>query len=115
MAITNGGGIRGNKEFPPGSQLSRRDILTELPFGNRTVLLEITGKDILAALENGFSQVADAAGRFPQISGMTVEVDLTRPAGSRVLGAKVGDVVVWRRPVGNADVEIAGIEYPPRG
>ena len=25
---------------------------------------------------------------------------------------KVGDVVMWRRPAGDAEVEIVGIEYP---
>ena len=64
IGLTNGGGIRGNKIYAPGSKLSRRDILTELPFGNRTLLLELTGEAILKALENGFSRVEDTAGRF---------------------------------------------------
>ena len=38
----------------------------ELPFGNKTVKLQLTGADIRAALENGLSQVEVAAGRFPQ-------------------------------------------------
>ncbi|MHA1190072.1 MAG: bifunctional metallophosphatase/5'-nucleotidase [Alphaproteobacteria bacterium] len=90
IGLTNGGGIRGNTEYPAGSEISRRTVLTELPFGNTTLKLEVTGADILAALENGFSQVEDSAGRFPQISGMVVEVDLSQPAGSRVKSAKVG-------------------------
>ena len=49
--------------------LTRRDILTELPFGNITVLTELPGSQILAALENGVSQVEKGAGRFPQLSG----------------------------------------------
>ncbi len=84
VAIANGGGIRGNKVYAAGSDLSRRDVLTELPFGNRTVLLEVTGDDIRAAIENGLSQVEDSAGRFPQVAGMTVTYDLKQPAGSRV-------------------------------
>ncbi len=28
IAIVNGGGIRGNKEYPAGSPLTRRDVLT---------------------------------------------------------------------------------------
>lgn len=65
VAIVNGGGIRGNKQYPAGAELTRRDILTELPFGNRTVKLAVTGDMIKAALENGVSDVANAAGRFP--------------------------------------------------
>jgi 2',3'-cyclic-nucleotide 2'-phosphodiesterase (5'-nucleotidase family) len=35
VAVTNGGGIRSNKIYLPGSTITRRDILAELPFGNR--------------------------------------------------------------------------------
>jgi len=90
IAITNGGGIRGDKVYPAGTVLTRRDILTELPFGNVTVMTELTGKAILDALENGFSQVENGAGRFPQVSGMVVTADLAKPVGSRVLAVTVG-------------------------
>jgi 2',3'-cyclic-nucleotide 2'-phosphodiesterase (5'-nucleotidase family) len=90
VAITNGGGIRANKQYPVGHKLTRRDILTELPFGNRTVITEITGKALMEALENGFSQVEQRAGRFPHVSGMTVVYDPKRPAGSRVVSVQVG-------------------------
>lgn len=91
IAITNGGGIRGDKEYAAGTKLTRGDILAELPFGNKTVKLELSGAKVKEALENGFSQVEQGAGRFPQISGMIVEVDLTQPAGSRVKSVMVGD------------------------
>lgn len=89
-AIINGGGIRGNKQYPAGTQLSRRDVLTELPFGNRTVKLAVTGDMIRAALENGVSDVANAAGRFPQVSGLTFTADLMRPVGQRVDNIMIG-------------------------
>jgi 2',3'-cyclic-nucleotide 2'-phosphodiesterase (5'-nucleotidase family) len=84
VAITNGGGIRANKQYPAGAKLSRRDILSELPFGNSTSLVEVTGADISAALENGVSQIENRAGRFPQVSGLTFEVDPKAPVGARV-------------------------------
>jgi 2',3'-cyclic-nucleotide 2'-phosphodiesterase (5'-nucleotidase family) len=90
IAITNGGGIRGNKEYPAGASLSRRDVLTELPFGNRTVKIAVSGETILAALENGVSEVENAAGRFPQVSGLTFEYDPAKPKGSRVLSVSAG-------------------------
>lgn len=90
IAITNGGGIRGDKQYAPGTELTRRDILTELPFGNTTVVTELTGEKIRAALENGFSQVEDGAGRFPQVSGLTVTADLKQPAGHRVVSVTIG-------------------------
>ena len=48
IGITNGGGIRADKEYPAGTVLTRGDILAELPFGNVTVKLELTGEQILA-------------------------------------------------------------------
>jgi 2',3'-cyclic-nucleotide 2'-phosphodiesterase (5'-nucleotidase family) len=90
IAIANGGGIRADKEYPAGSRLTRGDIFAELPFGNVTVKLELTGQQILEALENGFSQVREVGGRFPQISGMNVEVDLSQPPGERVVSVTVG-------------------------
>lgn len=90
VAITNGGGIRGNKQYVPGAPFTRRDVLTELPFGNKTVLIELNGETLQAALEHGVSQIQEEGGRFPQVSGLTMEVDKAKPAGSRVLSVKVG-------------------------
>lgn len=90
ITITNGGGIRADRTYDAGEVLTRRDILTELPFGNVTVVTRITGQQVLDALENGFSQVEDGAGRFPQVSGLTVVYDPTAPAGSRVVEVTIG-------------------------
>jgi 2',3'-cyclic-nucleotide 2'-phosphodiesterase (5'-nucleotidase family) len=89
IAITNGGGIRANKQYPAGVKLTRRDILSELPFGNSTSLVESTGADIKAALENGVSQIEQRAGRFPQVSGLKFEVDTKAPVGSRISNVQV--------------------------
>ncbi|WP_158598414.1 bifunctional metallophosphatase/5'-nucleotidase [Notoacmeibacter ruber] len=89
IAITNGGGIRGDKTYPAGSTLTRRDVLSELPFGNRTVLLEMTGAQVKEALENGVGQIEEGAGRFPQVSGLTFSVDSSAEAGARISDVKV--------------------------
>jgi 5'-nucleotidase/UDP-sugar diphosphatase len=94
IAITNGGGIRGNKEYAAGAAISRRDVLSELPFGNRTVKLEVTGATILSALENGVSDVENAAGRFPQVSGISIEYDPSKPKGSRIVSVKMGNTPI---------------------
>ena len=90
VAITNGGGIRGDREYPAGTKLTRGDVFAELPFGNKTVKLEVTGADIRAALENGFSQIETGGGRFPQVSGLTVAINPGRPAGTRIVSLTVG-------------------------
>ncbi len=90
VAIMNGGGIRADRTYDAGTKLTRRDILTELPFGNVTQLTEIPGSQLLAALENGVSQVDKGAGRFPQVSGMTLVYDPTAEVGKRVSEVKIG-------------------------
>lgn len=90
IAITNGGGIRGNKEYAAGVEITRRDILSELPFGNKTVKLEVTGEMVWAALENGVSDVENSSGRFPQVSGLAFEADLRKPKGQRVTAVTIG-------------------------
>ena len=90
IAIMNGGGIRGDRTYDAGAKLTRRDILTELPFGNVTVLTELPGAQVLLALENGVSQVEKGAGRFPQVSGLTFVLDPGAEAGARVSNVMVG-------------------------
>jgi 2',3'-cyclic-nucleotide 2'-phosphodiesterase (5'-nucleotidase family) len=91
VAIANGGGIRGDRTYDAGTVLTRKDILSELPFGNTAVLIELSGADLLAALENGVSEVEDGAGRFPQVSGLRYTYDAAKDAGNRVTEATVGD------------------------
>ena len=91
IAIVNGGGLRGEKVYPPRSAITRRDVLLELPFGNHIAVLAISGKDVRAAIENGVSLLPRNAGRFPQVSGMRFEADLSRPPGQRVLSIQVGN------------------------
>ena len=89
-AVTNGGGIRGGKVYPKGSVITRRDVLAELPFGNRIVTIDVRGSDLRSALENGFSRLSDAVGRFPQVSGMIIKFDPRRPPGQRIVSIDVG-------------------------
>jgi 5'-nucleotidase/UDP-sugar diphosphatase len=94
IAIINGGGLRGERIYPAGSAITRRNILAELPFGNHVAVLDLSGKDVKAALENGISRMPISAGRFPQISGMRFEADLSRPAGERVVSVRVGNTTL---------------------
>jgi 2',3'-cyclic-nucleotide 2'-phosphodiesterase (5'-nucleotidase family) len=82
IAITNGGGIRAS--IPKGP-ITVGSVYTILPFDNLLVNIQITGEQVVEAIENGLSQVELGAGRFPQISGIMVKADLSKAAGSRVL------------------------------
>ena len=111
VALLNGGGIRGDRLYAAGVTLTRQDILRELPFGNVGVLLEISGADLLAALEHGVSQVADKAGRFPQVSGLRLVYDPQQPAGSRVLEATMNNTPI--DPA--ASYRLATVDYLLKG
>lgn len=82
IAITNGGGIRAS--IPKGP-ITVGSVYTILPFDNLLVNIQITGAQVIEAIENGLSQVELGAGRFPQISGIRVKADLSKAPGSRVL------------------------------
>jgi 2',3'-cyclic-nucleotide 2'-phosphodiesterase (5'-nucleotidase family) len=94
VALINGGGFRGGMVYPAGSALSRKDVLTELPFLNKAIVLEVSGGALKEALEQGFTGAENEVGRFPQISGMRVKADLTRAAGQRVVSLTVGGAAV---------------------
>jgi 5'-nucleotidase / UDP-sugar diphosphatase len=83
LVIINCGAIRGDKFYPAGTKLLKRDILDELPFGNKTMLTIVPGKAILAALENGFSRMDRLSGRFPQVSGLFIVADPAAAPGAR--------------------------------
>ena len=90
IALINGGGIRGDATYPPGAELTRKLLLTELPFGDRTVKLRLAGARIRQALENGVSRLEGGGGWFPQVSGLAFSFDALRQAGSRVTAVTVG-------------------------
>ncbi|MEX5565208.1 bifunctional metallophosphatase/5'-nucleotidase [Pseudophaeobacter sp. 1A16562] len=74
IAIANSGGIRASLE--PG-EVTMGEVLTILPFQNTLSTFEISGQDLVAALENGVSQVEEVKGRFPQVAGLTFTWDPT--------------------------------------
>ena len=95
------GGIRADRTYEAGTVLTRRDIQSELPFGNKTILIEISGADLRAALENGVSEVEDGGGRFPHVSGLSFSYDASKPAGERVVevlvnGAPLKDAAMFK-------------------
>lgn len=89
IALVNAGNIRGEKHYPAGTSLTRRDIAMELPYRNQVVLVEVTGKQLLAALENGLSEFELLRGRFAHLSGVQMEFDPSLPVGKRVVSVLI--------------------------
>ncbi len=93
VALVNGGSIRADLTYNPGP-LTKRDVLSILPFNNPIVKVQISGKTLRAVLEHGVARSGvgedGEPGRFPQVSGMTFRFDTTKPAGSRITQLLVG-------------------------
>jgi 2',3'-cyclic-nucleotide 2'-phosphodiesterase (5'-nucleotidase family) len=91
VAILNGGGIRGNKVYPAGSKITRRDVLAELPFGNKALVVELTGAALMEVLEQALQKAhKKTTGAFPQVSGLTIRADTSRKKGKRLVDLKIG-------------------------
>jgi 2',3'-cyclic-nucleotide 2'-phosphodiesterase (5'-nucleotidase family) len=86
IAFTNGGGIRASIDI---GDITKGDVITVLPFGNYVVTKDITGAQIVAALEVGISDYPEAKGAFPHIAGMDVVFDPSMEAGSRVVSVEI--------------------------
>jgi len=82
-AYTNSGGLRQDiRMAPPAAgeavgQITWGEMFAVLPFGNRTVILTLTGDQLRQAFVNGFTPFCDpgfagGTGRFPQVSGLKV-------------------------------------------
>jgi 2',3'-cyclic-nucleotide 2'-phosphodiesterase (5'-nucleotidase family) len=89
VALINGGGIRTERVIPPGP-LRKRDINGLLPFTNVIVTVEMRGRQLRDALEEGLAGIEREAGGFLQVSGLRVVYDATRPPGQRVRQVTVG-------------------------
>ncbi len=81
IAFQNGGGIRSSID---AGEITIGDVLTVLPFSNTLATVEISGADVIEALENGVSDIENGAGRFAQVAGLKYAFDVKQPAGSRV-------------------------------
>jgi len=104
VAVINGGAIRTNRTVPPGP-LTRRDVLSLLPFTDMVVKLEMRGADLRAALEHGLAQTDRVGGGFLQLSGARVVWDPRLAPGRRIV-----DVSVTGKPL--ADDAVYTVAVP---
>ena len=75
----------------------------EVHFGATVKIVDEDGKSHRFTIV-GDDEADVAAGRISWAS----------PLAKAMIGAKVGDSVVWRRPAGDAEVEIAQVTYPKK-
>jgi len=90
IGLVNGGSIRADLLYNPGP-LTKRDVLSIMPFNNPIVKVEVSGKALMEALEHGVARSAEdnEPGRFPQVSGVKFKFDTSKLPGQRVVEATV--------------------------
>ena len=91
VAIANSGGLRASID---AGDVTMGEVLTVLPFQNTLSTFKVSGETLMAALENGVSQMEEVKGRFPQVSGMSFTVDASEEVGSRVSDVMVGGMAL---------------------
>ncbi|XP_061379082.1 protein 5NUC-like isoform X5 [Danaus plexippus] len=90
IAVIQGGGIRSSidhADFP--APVTKGDLIAVLPFEGTLVVVTMNGKILLQMLEHSVENLThlDYPGEFLQVSGILVEYDMSKPAGSRVAKA----------------------------
>ena len=105
LALKNSGGIRQTVEGPVVTRLKINSVLL---FDNTQSIALVTGRELLATLENAVSywpSVAD--GRYPQSAGFYLEFDASRPPVAAPLSldepSRIKNLVIFRAD-GTSDV-----------
>ena len=108
IAIQNAGGVRADI---PAGEIDLGAVYTVLPFGNTLVVMDLSGRDVKAALEE---RVDRPYGYDPQgvppslyVSGVTFQIDREAPRGSRISGIMVDDGA--GRPVPLEDERVCSV------
>lgn len=88
LALVNAGSLRASIK---AGEVTRKDMLTVLPFANAVIAARVSGAEFLAMLEHGLARLPEPSGRFPQLSGCTVRIAPANPPGARVLAVTLAD------------------------
>lgn len=94
IAIQNGGGIRASIDQ---GVVTMGEVLTVLPFQNTLATFQLAGKDIVASLEAGVSEIEEGKGKFPQVGGLKYALDKSvKPNEGRVSSVEVMEDGAWK-------------------
>ncbi|MBN9242929.1 MAG: 5'-nucleotidase C-terminal domain-containing protein [Mesorhizobium sp.] len=112
IVFSNGGGLRASIDQ---GKVTMGEVLTVLPFQNTIATFKLDGKDVVAALENGTSQLEDGAGRFAQVAGLKYSFDKSKAPGSRISDVLVADGPNWVPIDENKEYIVATNNYVRQG
>lgn len=88
VAFFNSGTVRSDAVHPAG-QLCVRDVRRMLPFTDELLAVELTGEQLVEALEVGLARWPAPEGRFLQVSGLRAAFDPRGSPGRRVIHESV--------------------------
>ncbi|WP_417423109.1 5'-nucleotidase C-terminal domain-containing protein [Hoeflea sp.] len=108
IAIQNGGGLRASID---AGEITMGEVLSVLPFQNTLATFQLKGADVIAALENGASQIEETAGRFAQVAGLRYTFDKDAEVGSRIVSVEVKDGDGFKPIDPNATYSVATNNY----
>jgi len=86
IAIWNSGSVRASI---PAGNITLQQVMSVLPYDNQLVVIELTGDQLISALENGVSQIEGVKGRFPLVAGLKFTWDANMPPGSRIKNVEI--------------------------
>lgn len=84
IGIVDCAAIRGNRTHAKGSVFDAAAAAAEISPDAKLVLIDVTGMQLLDALEQAVASVPAPTNAFVQISGIRMVVDATKPAGQRI-------------------------------
>jgi len=82
IAFSNHGGVRA--DLPAGA-ITPRHVFSVMPFGNRLVVLHVTGQFLKSLVEDRVS----GNSRGMLVSGAEIVIDRTKPDGARVVSFRI--------------------------
>ena len=122
IAFVNGGGIRTSIHK---GDITLNDILKVHPFGNNLTVIEVTGQQVLDALEWSVHALPGEFGGFNQVAGLTFEYDSSIPSPcaadetnvmfdhiDETMERRVRNVLVTGKPLDpEAHYTVASVDY----
>ena len=105
IALVNATGVR---VALPAGEVLYKDVFAMMPFGNNLVVMSLTGAQLKTALEQQYAIPPHAKAAIPAAlapsKGFTYAVDLSRPAGSRIVEMRLNGQPI--RPDGRYRVAV---------
>ncbi len=107
FAVVNAGGVRDS--FAPG-KLTYKDVLKVQPFGNTTVTLDLTGREVMDYL-NAAAKMSVGSGAFAQFAGINLVITGGTVTSATIKGTPVDPARTYRMVINNF-VAAGGDGYP---